>query len=83
MREGVSNRRPPQNMTKTLEIVLNGDKHEVPDGLTISDLLNTLGVDPTRVAVEYDRRILKTPTWGETRLHEGATVEIVHFVGGG
>jgi thiamine biosynthesis protein ThiS len=40
-------------------------------------------LDPARVAVELDRRIIKPPLWAETVLRPGAQLEIVQFVGGG
>jgi thiamine biosynthesis protein ThiS len=42
-----------------------------------------LQLDPERVAVELNRRIVKPPEWEKTRLSPGAELEIVHFVGGG
>ncbi len=66
-----------------IEIVLNGEARNVPEGGSILDLLHQLELDPARVAVELDRRILKQPLWGETILHAGAQIEIVQFVGGG
>ena len=36
-----------------------------------------------RVAVELNRRIIRRGAWEETALEAGASVEIVHFVGGG
>lgn len=66
-----------------MEIVLNGEKTQVPDGLTILTLLHHLSLDPARVAVEFDRGIVKAAEWPRTSLHQGAQVEIVMFVGGG
>jgi thiamine biosynthesis protein ThiS len=66
-----------------ISIVLNGEPHAARAGQTILDLLRSLEIDPERVAVELDRRIVKQPRWGETELREGAEVEIVQFVGGG
>ena len=40
-------------------------------------------LDPARVAVELDRRIVKQPHWPETVFAAGAQLEIVQFVGGG
>ena len=45
--------------------------------------LFTLQLEPARVAIELDRRILKAPLWAETVLRPGAEIEIVQFVGGG
>jgi thiamine biosynthesis protein ThiS len=46
-------------------------------------LVQDLGLDPARVAVELDRRILKRPLWAESVLNSDAQIEIVQFVGGG
>ena len=66
-----------------MEIVVNGQPRSAEQGQTILDLLRDLELDPARVAVEYDRRIVKQPLWPETILRPGAQVEIVQFVGGG
>ena len=66
-----------------IEIVVNGDTRQVPEGTTITGLLGLLGVRPDRVAVELDRAIIKSSFWPETTLAPGAQLEIVHFVGGG
>lgn len=67
----------------SISIVLNGEPHAAEEGQTILDLLCALDLDPQRVAVEFDRRIVKQPLWAETALHAGAQIEIVQFVGGG
>ena len=66
-----------------MEIVINGQAREAPEGQTVPALLEELGLEPTRVAVELDGRILKQALWAETALHPCARLEIVHFVGGG
>jgi sulfur carrier protein len=66
-----------------IDIVLNGEPQAVTEGRTILDLLHQLNLDPARVAVELNRRIVKQPQWAETFLDAGAQVEIVQFVGGG
>ena len=66
-----------------IEIVVNGEPRTAPEGQTILGLLHDLGLDPARVAVEYDRRIVKQGLWPETVLRAGAQLEIVQFVGGG
>ena len=66
-----------------IDIVVNGERRAVEDGQTISGLLRELQIEPDRVAVELDRRIVKQPRWHETVLERGAQVEIVQFVGGG
>jgi sulfur carrier protein len=66
-----------------IQIVVNGESRAIPDGQTVLALLHDLQLDPARVAVELDRRILKQPKWSETALSSGAQLEIVQFVGGG
>jgi sulfur carrier protein len=66
-----------------MEILVNGELHKALDGQTILGLLKQLELDPARVAVELDRRIVKQPEWPETILRPGARLEIVQFVGGG
>ena len=66
-----------------IEIVVNGETRTAPPGQTILDLLHQLQLDPARVAVEMDRRIIKQPRWSETVLEPGTRLEIVQFVGGG
>jgi thiamine biosynthesis protein ThiS len=66
-----------------IEIVVNGEPRMALEGQTILELLRELGLEPTRVAVEYDRRIVKQVLWPETVLRPGSQVEIVQFVGGG
>jgi thiamine biosynthesis protein ThiS len=65
------------------EITVNGERRTAAEGQTILDLLDQLQIQPERVAVEMDRRIVKQPLWRETALQPGAQVEIVQFVGGG
>ena len=69
--------------TMSIEIVVNGDVREVVAGMTVAGLLRELGLDPARVAVELDRRIVRKAQWDETVLAGGARLEIVQFVGGG
>ena len=66
-----------------IEIVVNGEPRSAKEGQTVLGLLRDLGLDPSRVAVEYDRKIVKQGLWPETVLRSGAQIEIVQFVGGG
>ncbi len=69
--------------TKGIEIVVNGETRSVPAGLHLAGLLAHLGIDPARVAVELDRVIVRQPDWLSTPIRQGASLEIVQFVGGG
>jgi len=66
-----------------MELAVNGEKRSVPDGTTVSQLLEFLQVAPERVVVEVNLTILKRAQHAGTMLKEGDRVEIVRFVGGG
>jgi sulfur carrier protein len=66
-----------------MKIKVNGDLQEIPDGLTVSGLLDHLGMPTNRVAVERNLEILPRAQWTETRVAASDSYEIVHFVGGG
>ena len=70
-------------MPPTMEIIINGEIQVTSNGQTVLQLLESLSIDPAKVAIELDRRILKAALWGSTQLSDGAKLEIVHFVGGG
>jgi thiamine biosynthesis protein ThiS len=66
-----------------VQVIVNGESRIIPTGETISGLLKTLEIEPERVAIELDRKIVKRGQWEETFLRDGAQLEIVQFVGGG
>jgi len=67
------------NMT----ITLNGQKKEVPDGITVLGLLVHLNIQQQRVAVERNEEIVKKARYAETVVGEGDSLEVVSFMGGG
>ena len=66
-----------------MKIRLNGEPAELPDATTIEQLLDRLGVDPRRVAVEHNLTIIRRDRQASTIVNDGDEVEIVNFVGGG
>ena len=66
-----------------IDVVVNGESRTIAEGQTVLGLLRELNLEPARVAVELDRRIVKQPRWSETVLSPGSKIEIVQFVGGG
>jgi len=66
-----------------LQIQVNGEARDVPEGLNVSTLLIHLGLNPARVAIERNLDILPRSAWEGTLLSPGDRFEIVHFVGGG
>lgn len=66
-----------------MRIIVNGENCDVADGLTVRALLESLGLEPERVAIELEGSIVRKPEWSSKALRPGDRVEIVHFVGGG
>lgn len=66
-----------------MQVTVNGEPQELPEGTTVSRLLDLLKVEPERVVVEVNLTILKRGQLPSTVLNAGDQVEIVHFVGGG
>lgn len=66
-----------------MKVRINGDEREIPDGLTVTALLEHLGMARDRVAVERNLDILPRANWQTTAVQANDSFEIVHFVGGG
>ncbi len=66
-----------------LELTINGEPHSLPQPLSVADLLQRLGLDRRRVAVEVNREVVPAPRHGEHQLRGGEAVEIVTLVQGG
>jgi sulfur carrier protein len=66
-----------------VQVVLNGEPRDVPDGLSVATLLEHLGIRGERVAVELNESVVRREARNERLLSAGDRVEIVSFVGGG
>ena len=66
-----------------MKLQINGEARDFPGPLSLASLVEQLGMNQDRVAVELNRDIVPRELWAETPLGEGDRVEIVHFVGGG
>mgnify|MGYP005815690731 CR=1 FL=1 len=65
-----------------MRIEVNGEHREIEAG-TILDLVETLGLNPKKVAVERNLEIVPRSLHAETLLGDGDRIEIVQLVGGG
>ncbi|MFT0850266.1 sulfur carrier protein ThiS [Achromobacter sp. F4_2707] len=66
-----------------MNITLNGENRLIDIGLTISGLIELLGYQGKRIAVERNGEIVPRSAHDSTTLAEGDTLEIVVAVGGG
>ena len=67
----------------TLQITLNGETKALDVATSVRGLLESLGLDPAKIAVERNLEIVPRSTYGHVALTDGDRLEIVHFIGGG
>jgi thiamine biosynthesis protein ThiS len=71
------------NVDEAIGIRVNGEARRVAGGMSVAEMVGSLGLDPAKVAVERNREIVPRSLLGEVRVEDGDQFEIVHFVGGG
>ena len=69
--------------SQPMRLIVNGEDTQVDRGTTVKQLLASLGLADTLVAVERNEEVVPRAQHGSTQLNEGDRVEVVHFVGGG
>jgi thiazole synthase len=66
-----------------MKLTINGEPNDLPEPLTVADLLARLDLDRRKVAVEVNEVVVPALRHGEHRLSSGDRVEVVTLVGGG
>ena len=66
-----------------IEVLVNGERREVPPEQSVSALLKWLQIPSDRVAVELNKKLVRKRDWDQTVVPHASQVEIVEFVGGG
>jgi thiazole synthase len=66
-----------------LKITVNDQVQELEASLSVAELLEQLGRDPRRLAVELNRQVIRRDDLPKTMLSNGDQIEIVTLVGGG
>lgn len=66
-----------------MEIYVNGEAREVPEGYTAMALLEALGAAGRRVAMEVNREILPRSEYERHVFGPGDRIEVVQAIGGG
>lgn len=66
-----------------LNLTINGEARTLSEPVTVAELVECLGYDGRRVAVEVNQEVIPRSRHAEQRLASGDTVEIVTLVGGG
>jgi thiazole synthase len=66
-----------------LNITINGETTSLPEPFSVAQLLDQLGYDRSRIAVEINEELVPRVQHQERRLTPGDALEIVTLVGGG
>lgn len=66
-----------------MQVKVNGEAMELPNGATIAALIEQLALAGKRVAVEVNEDIVPRSQHPAFTLSEGDRVEVVHAIGGG
>lgn len=66
-----------------MKCIINGDKFNFEDALTLSDLLDALELDKDRIIVEWNDTLIKSEQFNDITVRESDRLELLEFVGGG
>jgi sulfur carrier protein len=66
-----------------MRLTVNGVSHSVDSGTTIAKLIDQLGLQERRVAVELNRQIVPRSQHVSHTLQDGDAIELVQAIGGG
>lgn len=66
-----------------IDVTLNGEKTQVPENLSLAELISHLKLPAERIAVEHNLEIVRRRNWPSIPVKPGDRIEVVHFVGGG
>ncbi|MGH1537214.1 MAG: sulfur carrier protein ThiS [Gammaproteobacteria bacterium] len=66
-----------------MQIEINGKLKSVSERLTAQQLLQELGIEDKKLALEINQEIVPRSTFSNRVLQSGDKVEIIHAIGGG
>ncbi|TCK19501.1 sulfur carrier protein ThiS [Thiogranum longum] len=66
-----------------MELVINGETQQAPEGTTAAALLNRLGLENERLAIEVNQEIVPRSQFETYTFVPGDRIEIVRAIGGG
>ena len=66
-----------------MQVTINGEPRDIPASLTLTALIEHLGLTDGPVAIERNREIVPRAQHASVHVEAGDVLEIVHFVGGG
>ncbi|HIA27830.1 MAG TPA: sulfur carrier protein ThiS [Planctomycetes bacterium] len=66
-----------------MEVTINGKPQKVATGSSVGDLVASLSLEGSSVAVERNKEIVPRSLHDEVKLEVGDRIEVVTIVGGG
>jgi thiamine biosynthesis protein ThiS len=66
-----------------MHILLNGERHTLPENSTLADLVTTLDLSNKRFAIELNEELIPRSEHATQFLQADDRVEIVQAIGGG
>lgn len=66
-----------------MKLKINGRSEEIPDSISILELLKMKSLNPELVAVQHNGGILQKDCLATQMLKEADELEVLHFMGGG
>lgn len=66
-----------------MDIIVNGEKKNVPEGYTAEKLVESMALTGRRIAMEVNHEIVPRSTFAQHIFQPNDAIEIVHAVGGG
>ena len=66
-----------------MQLTVNGETRAFEGVADVAALVEALGLDARKVAVERNLEIVPRSAYAATGLSDGDRIEIVHFIGGG
>lgn len=67
----------------TVSISINGEMRQLDAPLSVAALMQSLGLEASKVAIERNLAIVPRSQHGAVMVVDGDVIEIVEFIGGG
>jgi sulfur carrier protein len=66
-----------------MNLVVNGESRDLPDGMTVGELISEIAGSPRGSAAAIDGHVVPRSTWPDVVLRDGQHVEVLTAVQGG
>jgi thiamine biosynthesis protein ThiS len=66
-----------------MELIINGETREIPEQTSATQLIQLLGLEGKRLAIEANMEIIPRSTFDTHFFKPGDKIEIVQAIGGG